>query len=233
MIPLARRWAEQSVIEVNGAGLEPDPVGALYWPCEGMLIVSDLHFEKGSAFAKRGALLPPYDTRATLKSLARLCELYKPRLVLSLGDAFHDDGAGGRMSARDAAQLGGLTVGREWVWIAGNHDPTPPRRFRGRAMEEFRLGPLVFRHAPTAGVQAGEVAGHLHPCARIKGAAGSVRRRCFISDGRRLVAPAFGAYTGGLNVLDEAYRPFFGEFVVWALGREGVYPAARKHLRPD
>jgi uncharacterized protein len=118
------------VVEIAGAALLADPAGALYWPDERLLVVADLHLEKGSAFAVRGVLLPPYDTLTTLARLAKLIERYRPGLVIALGDSFHDGGGPARMSNVSRAALQALQRGRDWVWIAGNHDPDLPQRYR-------------------------------------------------------------------------------------------------------
>src|SRR5258708_30260625 len=106
-------------------GLHADVAGALYWPEQGMLVVADLHLEKGSAFAERGVLLPPYDTAATLARLGRVIARYAPRTVIALGDSFHDDGGPARVMDQDRAALTLLQRGRDWIWIAGNHDSSP------------------------------------------------------------------------------------------------------------
>lgn len=218
---------------MNGATLTPTPSGALWWREEETLIVADLHFEKGSAFAERGVLLPPYDTRATLSRLAAIIRQFEPRRVISLGDAFHDRSAEGRMDEADAAALEALMARRHWVWVLGNHDPAPPKQFAGEVVAAKRIGRLVFRHEPTAGESPGELAGHLHPCARVVSDGRTLRRRCFASDGMRMVLPAFGAYAGGLNVLDEAFAPLFGPVTAWVMGRSAVYPVGAARLAPD
>lgn len=225
--------SETAKIAVNGEALVASPLGALYWPARRALIVADLHFEKGSSFARRGVMLPPYDTRTTLHRLLALCRLFDPALVISLGDAFHDRGAEARIEAEDADLLAALIAARRWIWVLGNHDPAPPKRFSGEVCTERRLGRLVFRHEPAAGGAEGELAGHLHPCARVLTETRTQRRRCFASDGARLVLPAFGAYTGGLNVLDEAYRGLFSELTAWAIGGQGVYPISSRLLVAD
>ena len=211
--------------------LAADPAGALYWPDEGLLIVADLHLEKGSAFAARGVLLPPYDTAATLARLARLVERYMPRTVVALGDSFHDGGGPARMPEISRAALKALQRGRDWVWIAGNHDPDPAENIGGRFAQVLALGALTLRHEPSAQPADGEIAGHLHPLARLARRGRAVSRRCFASDGRRLVMPAFGAYAGGLNVRDRAFVSLFGalSFTAHMLGTGRLYavPAAR------
>ena len=225
--------AGRPAIEVNGTELVPDLSGALYWPEERTLVVADLHFEKGSSYAARGVFLPPYDTRATLSALGEACARLKPVRVVSLGDAFHDAEAEARMGEEEIEALRALTRAHDWIWIAGNHDPAPPRRVGGLVRERLRLGALLFRHEPLERAEPGEVAGHLHPCARLRANGRSVRRKCFLSDGARLVMPAFGAFTGGLNVKDEAFKPLFKRYIAWMIGREGIYPVAPRDLRRD
>lgn len=225
-------------IAIHGEHLTPDPMGALYWAAQKALIVSDLHFEKGSSYAARGLMLPPYDTRTTLNRLAALTRRYEPALIISLGDAFHDTDAEARMDEEDAAALEGLMTGREWLWILGNHDPEPPARFAARTEIEATIGALTFRHEPKEGAAPGELAGHLHPCARVSSEGRLLRRRCFAagSDSKgndRLIMPAMGAYTGGLNILDEAYADLFDAPTAWVMGAKGVYPIAHDRLAPD
>jgi uncharacterized protein len=213
-----------SASTINGVALVFDPAGVLYWPEEGALIVSDLHLEKGSSFAARGVLLPPYDTAATLARLARLTARYAPRLVIALGDSFHDDGGPVRLAETDRATLAALQRGRDWLWVAGNHDPAPTHGVGGSGAAMLALGALVFRHEPTADAYDGEVAGHLHPVARIAVRGRAISRRCFASDGRRIVLPAFGAYAGGLNVRHLAFAPLFGSaFTAHLLGERRLY----------
>jgi len=216
---------------IAGVRLGLLPEGALYWPDEKTLVAADLHLEKGSAFAARGQMLPPYDTAATLARLEALLARIAPERVIALGDSFHDTRAGARMAEEHRARLLRLTGACEWIWIAGNHDPAPPAGVGGTARAELRLGPLTFRHEPRPGTLPGEIAGHLHPAARIVGRGRSIRRRCFASDQRRLVMPAFGALAGGLNVLDEAFRPLFSgrAFHAFMLG-EAVHAIAGRRL---
>ncbi len=231
-----QRMAEPvAAIHVAGAILVPDPSGALWWPAESLLVVADLHLEKGSAIARRGALIPPYDTAATLDRLTAVVESRAPRTVVSLGDSFHDVGAGDRLPEIYRNRLARLQTGRDWLWIAGNHDPARPADVSGDWFEELAIGGLVFRHEPDAGASRGEIAGHLHPSARVRLRGRSVRRRCFAGDGRRLVMPAFGAFTGGLNILDEAYAGLFerATLAAWMIGGSAVYPIAGRRLLPD
>ena len=216
-----------------GLPLVPDPSGALWWPEEGVLAVADLHLEKGSAFAARGRMLPPYDTRATLDRLAEAMSRLKPKTVLCLGDSFHDRHAAERLHDTDRARLSALVGAVDWVWITGNHDPHAPEGLGGRVAAEVRLGPLLFRHAAEPGV-TGEVSGHLHPAAAVLLPGRRVRERCFVTDGAKLILPAFGAYAGGLNVLDPAIRhllrtPFQAHLIRG--GKLHAFPHSR--LSPD
>ena len=212
-------------IEVNGARLRGDRSGAVVWPERRTLVVADLHLEKGSAFAARGQLLPPYDTAATLQSLSEALRRHRPERVICLGDSFHDGEASARLSNGDGDTIRDLTRRHEWIWICGNHDPAPPAQWGGRAMDSFTLGSLVFRHEAEPGAAAaGEVSGHFHPKAAVKTRAKRVTSRCFVTDGRRLILPAFGAYTGGLNVLDPAIARLFRKgFNVHILGRGRLF----------
>lgn len=219
-------------ITVAGEKLVCDWTGAMYWPDEQTLIVSDLHLEKGSSLARRGSLLPPYDTAATLSRLATRITRWQPRRIISLGDSFHDEDAHDRLGEADLQRLHQLMGGREWVWISGNHDPAAPENLGGIAARQMLIGSLVFRHEPEPGVQAGEIAGHLHPTGRIIRRQRSVRRPCFISDGQRLIMPSFGVYTGGLNVRHEAFNGLFDETRLSAvmLGKHRVFHIAGHNL---
>ncbi|PSH62842.1 ligase-associated DNA damage response endonuclease PdeM [Phyllobacterium sophorae] len=209
-----------------------DPSGALYLDCDRILVVSDLHFEKGSSFARRGMLLPPYDTATTLAALAKVIARYNPVCVISLGDSFHDGDAAARLPALYAAQLAVLMAGREWIWITGNHDPEHPADLPGETFAELAFGNLVFRHEPSKTPCPGEIAGHLHPAAKVVRRGQAVQRRCFVSDQSRVIMPAFGAYTGGLNILGRAFHGLFDAHAITAymLGHARVYPMVRKAL---
>ncbi|MEI9963886.1 MAG: ligase-associated DNA damage response endonuclease PdeM [Caulobacteraceae bacterium] len=210
--------------------------GALWLEGERALVVADVHFEKGSAYAARGQLLPPYDTRDNLRRLAAEAQALRPRMIVMLGDAFHDEAAEQRLDPDDFAALCVLASGRTMVWVTGNHDPAPPARpARRRGGTELDLGGLVLRHEPSAGAAAGEAAGHLHPCARIKAGGRSVRRRCFVTDGERLVLPAFGAYAGGLNIRDAAFAGLFARPppLAVALGPPPAHPIGWRSVAGD
>jgi len=211
-----------------------DPAGVLYWPEQSLLAVADLHLEKGSSFAKRGVLLPPYDTAATLARLSERITRYAPRMVVALGDSFHDGGGPSRLADTDRASLTAMQRGRDWIWIMGNHDPEPADNIGGRFLNTLSVGALTFRHEPTETGQ-GEIAGHLHPVARIARRGRAVSRRCFASDAARTVMPAFGAYTGGLNVRDRAFANVFTTlaFTAHMLGERRLYAVAARQCLPD
>lgn len=211
-------------VEVNGEELLLEACGALWWAGEKTLVFADLHFEKGSSYARAGQMLPPYDTRSTLKRMEGAISRRHPDRVIALGDSFHDRDAAERLDEEERSCLSSLRNGSEWIWIAGNHDPVPPAWLGGTVAEEVAIGGLAFRHEPRKGNSRGEIAGHLHPCATVTRRGRSLRRRCFVSDGDRLLMPAFGAYTGGLDVRDEAVRMLFPEkFLTYVLGAARVY----------
>ena len=222
-------------ISINGEELYLLKEAAAFAPKHQALLVADLHFEKGSSYAPRGIFLPPYDTRATLQRLKALTEKLRPKTIVSLGDAFHDRGSDERMNAADAVVLANMIDACDWVWVLGNHDPVPSGRFAGRACVSMRLGGLFLTHEPDEAIGiAGAIAGHLHPCAKIKTAQSALRRRCFALGADCMVMPAFGAYTGGLNVLDEAFDGFLqSRQPVCAIGAEGVYPISTSRLLAD
>lgn len=234
MTTRASRASPTAVLAVLAARFIADPAGALFWRDERILIVADLHLEKGSAFASRRVFLPPYDTAATLAALRLLVAFYNPRAIVALGDSFHDGRAGERIAAEDRGDILALQARRDWIWIAGNHDRTVPHGM-GETRAELRVGEITFRHEPRAGPSRGEIAGHLHPVAKVAGRGGSVRRRCFAGDGARCILPAFGAFAGGLNLLDGAFTPLFWEGGRFAhvIGRERVYPIALRNCLPD
>jgi DNA ligase-associated metallophosphoesterase len=219
---------------VAGADALLRPSGALWLHAAAALVVADLHLEKGSAYAARGQMLPPYDTRETLARLEAEITALQPRLIVFLGDSFHDPHAEARLGAEDAARLAGLARGRRLVWVVGNHDADGPRGLPGEVAAELLLCGLALRHAPRPGPQPGEVCGHLHPAAKVRGARGAVRRRCFATDAQRLILPAFGAYTGGLNVRDRAFAGLFARPpMAAALGHGRVHAVGWRSLAAD
>ena len=201
--------------------------GALWIEATQTLAVADLHFEKGSAYAARGQMLPPYDTGETLRRLEAEVATLSPRTLVFLGDSFHDGRAEGRLAARDAIRLAELARGRQLIWVVGNHDADGPRSLPGEVVEDLMVEGLMLRHEPQPGLQPNETAGHLHPSARIVARGRSVRRRCFITDGERVILPAFGAYAGGLSVRDAAFKGLFARVpTVVALGADRAHVVA-------
>jgi len=218
--------ARGAILEVLGVSFIADLSGALFWEEQGLLVVSDLHLEKGSSFARRGVLLPPYDTAATLALLGILIGRRNPRMVIALGDSFHDSDAHNRLSRADNEAIVAMQARRDWIWISGNHDPALPSDIGGIVAEEVAVGPIVFRHEPTGA--PGEIAGHLHPKARVATRGRSMERRCFACDGERAVMPAFGAYTGGLSIRDAAFAKIFQTlgFMAHVLGDNRLHSIA-------
>jgi DNA ligase-associated metallophosphoesterase len=227
-------FIEQPVV-VCGKRFLADMSGALYWPAERALIIADMHLEKGSAYAMRGQMLPPYDTRDTLDRLAHVIDRYQAETVIALGDSFHDALGPSRMHADDLARLRMMQDHCEWIWITGNHDPEKTGHLGGHVLNEIVVEGIHLRHEPGPTRVTHEIAGHLHPAAKVTLNGLTLRRPCFVGNGLRLVLPAFGSYAGGLNVLDAAFGNMFsGErMAVWLLGQEGLYPVATRLLRPD
>ncbi|MEM6460592.1 MAG: ligase-associated DNA damage response endonuclease PdeM [Pseudomonadota bacterium] len=221
-------------IEINGTTAICDPIGALYLPDSGTLVVSDLHLETGAAHARRGMLLPPYDTGLTLHLLEAALQRYGATRVISLGDSFHDRHGAAALPDAFQVKICAMTAGREWYWIAGNHDPVRPAGLPGDFVDSLYLDGLRFRHEPAQdSVDAiGEVAGHLHPAARVVRRGKGVRRPCFASDGIRLIMPSFGVTTGGLNLRNPAFAGLFDprRLTAHLLGRDRIYSVAFRRL---
>ena len=187
--------------------------------------------DRASWYAVRGQMLPPYDTHATLRKLGQALRRLDPRVVICLGDSFHDKDARLRLSPEDAAVIRAMTRERTWYWIAGNHDPAPPADLGGQAIDTVDLGPLIARHEPLATGAPGEIAGHLHPKAAVRVRGRRLSRRCFVGDGLRAVLPAFGAFTGGLDVTDPVWRPLFPEgFQAHLIGGRGIHVVSSGRL---
>lgn len=221
--------------ECAGETLQALPQGALYWPARRLLAVADLHLEKGSSYAVNALkLLPRHDTRQTLSTLAAVIDLLAPETVVCLGDSFHDRTAVERLPAQERAEIEKLTRNTRFVWIAGNHDPAPPPDGWGTVAEEIAEGPLVFRHEARFGLPDGEISGHFHPVAALTVRGRGIRRRCFLTDGRRVILPAFGTYAGGLNAVDPAIAQLFADdYDALVVGRDAVRRLSWRQLRPD
>ena len=217
---------------VNGTAILYDYRGVIFLPDSQVLIVSDLHLEKGAAFARRGLMHPPYDTHSTLARLKECISFYNPKTIISLGDSFHDKHGATQLPGTYRSSLLKLQKNSDWIWISGNHDPEPPKDFGGVFCDEVVIEKLTFRHEPVAHAADGEVAGHLHPAAKITRRGKSVRRACFASDGKRLILPAFGTTTGCLSLQHRAFRGLFlkSDLNAFVLGKEQLYPVSYSRL---
>ena len=222
--------AENLTLDFGGERFEPLPSGALYWPAERALLVADLHLEKLSSFAPRGQFLPPYDTGLTLARLAGDLLRTGAQTVIALGDSFHRDAGTTSLVDADRAALEAMTGRAQWIWLAGNHDPAP-HALGGECRSHLAWGDLLFAHEPRRG-QAGLIAGHLHPAARVFINGRSVRRPCFVHDGRLLLLPAYGSSTGTLNILSPAFAGLLDHAAleVTMLGRDRLYAVSAKRL---
>ncbi len=201
------------------------PQGALFWRERAALIVADLHFEKASAYAAMGQMLPPYDSRATLEALDAVIAQTAPREIWCLGDSFHDMGAADRMSGETHERLVRLTRTHRWTWITGNHDPLPSPELGGETIEEIRIDGVILRHEAQPGEVSPEISGHFHPKWRMSLRGRSVSRRCFVLGASKLIIPAFGAFTGGLDAAAPAIRALIGQ------GSEALVPVSDRLLR--
>ncbi|WP_426167735.1 ligase-associated DNA damage response endonuclease PdeM [Sandarakinorhabdus sp. DWP1-3-1] len=193
-----------------GETLVPLACGGLHWPAQQALLVADLHFEKGSAFARRGRFLPPHDSADTLACLIDALELTGANRVFCLGDSFHDAGGPARLPDRPRAALRLLTQNLDWLWITGNHDDDAAGALGGRVMVEARIGALTLRHEAVPGAPEPELSGHFHPKVAIHIRGRRIVRRCFAVSATKMILPAYGAFTGGLSVTDPAIGAALG-----------------------
>ncbi|MES2782109.1 MAG: ligase-associated DNA damage response endonuclease PdeM [Pseudomonadota bacterium] len=190
--------------EFGGEEFEVAGEAALYWRAQDALLVSDLHLEKASAYAINGQMLPPYDSVSTLEDISALCRKYSPAKIISLGDNFHDDDGEHRLAQSAAALLVDLACDTEWIWITGNHDRAVSGIWGGKAFDELTLSGITLRHEAERGDPNPEISGHFHPKFRQVLRGRMVARRCFVKTPRKMIMPAFGALTGGLDVQDVA-----------------------------
>ena len=204
-----------------------DVSGAVYFPADELLVIADMHLEKGTAWAKRGIFLPPYDSKLTIVALQKVVAKFLPKRILFLGDSFHDKTAALRLQTVELEALNQIAAKQELIWVTGNHDPQIPDMITGTCCDEMHVGGLHFTHIPTKNYEAGgQVSGHLHPAAHVIGRGRSIRRRCFITDSKRMIVPAFGAYTGGLSIKDKAFDGLFDKPLtrIFVLGDDEVFP---------
>lgn len=197
-------------ITLAGTKLHALGSGALWWPEQALLCVSDLHMGKSERMARRGgSILPPYETRDTLTRLAADLDRTNARTVICLGDSFDDPGAALALAEEERLWIARLQAGRRWIWIEGNHDPGP-MEMGGAHLAELSLPPLTFRHIARPGANA-EISGHYHPKAQVRTRARTISRPAFLADACRIILPAYGTYTGGLRsrdtVLADLMRP--------------------------
>ena len=223
---------ERHKIMLGGLELRPDLTGALHVPELATLIISDLHLEQGTSLARRGIRVPPFDTAMTIAMLEAVIARFTPQRLVFLGDSFHDDDGETRVEAALMQRLHAIAAAHEVFWVCGNHDPSPPELLASHAADHILLGPLTLRHEPLK-LRSGEfeICGHLHPGCAITQRGRRVSGKCFIADERRLIMPAFGAYTGALSVFAPPYERLFAreKTQAWLLGGERIYrfPFAR------
>jgi len=213
-------------IAFGGLTLTPDLSGVLHVAELETLIISDIHLEQGTSLARRGIRVPPFDTHLTVAQLEQVVKRFKAQRLIFLGDSFHDSEGESRIEEDLLARLAAIAGAHDTFWICGNHDPLPPQKLPGHAADHILLGPLMLRHEPGQLHQDMlEISGHLHPGCGVTQRGRRVYGKCFIADTRRLIMPAFGAYTGALPVYSEAYSGLFthDETSVWMLGREQIY----------
>lgn len=221
---------KEITIELAGQTFLPQLSGALYWPDENALLAADLHLEKSAAFATKGQFLPPYDSFATLERFSQDIERLKPKRVILLGDSFHRDEGVSSLGQKERELLAHLGEGRDWVWIAGNHDPKT-HFLAGTCRDKLMIQGIELTHEPTPNT-CPQIAGHLHPAAKIISNGSTVRRSCFVSDGERLIMPSFGVLTGGLSIFHTAFHGLLDHqnLRVVMRGKAKLYPVSNSYL---
>ena len=217
-------------LELAGTSLLARASGALWLPASETLVISDLHLGKAERNARRGGgLWPPYENDATLERLETEIAALAPKTVVALGDSFDDSACADALADADRHRIEALAATRRLVWITGNHDPAP-NDLPGEGIPEFKIGPLTLRHIADP-QQTDEVSGHYHPKASIQTRGRRIRRKCFLLDANRIILPAFGAYTGGLDIFDPAFAPLFGPDADVVLTGEKALRAPVSRLR--
>ncbi|MFC0204489.1 ligase-associated DNA damage response endonuclease PdeM [Novosphingobium soli] len=233
MVPFSFHREEMVLVDAGAAHASGRCPSALYWPREQALLVADLHLEKASFFARAGQMLPPYDSRETLERLATAVRATGARRVLALGDNFHDSRGPDRLEPHAAGMLAALTRALDWVWITGNHDPHLGAEAGGTRVEELVIAGLALRHQALPGTCEPEISGHFHPRLVVSARGRRIARPCAVGSEKRLILPAFGALTGGMNAADpailSALQPADAiEALVPAQGQLVRYPLWRK-----
>ena len=221
---------ETVLLRFAGHNFEPLPSGALYWRARETLLVADLHFEKMASFARKGQMLPPYDTGMTITRLEADLRRTGAKTLLSLGDTFHRPDSSSLLTPADRLRLDAICDSVDCLWLSGNHDPIA-HCIGGTCLPEIEIAGLLFVHPPQKGAK-GQVSGHLHPAARVAMDGRTARKPCFVHDNRLMILPAYGSSAGNINILSQA---FFGLFhlpalEVTMLGRDRAYPVPVKRL---
>ena len=216
----------QTLINFAGHEFEPYPCGALYWPAEGVLIVSDLHFEKSSHFAAKGCFLPPYDTNFTLEKMHQICKILSPKTILFLGDIFHDANGLNRLTGETKAIFESLLNNHSIIWIDGNHD-------KGNAPKGITVHSTYHRNGVTFNHIAQkdathEISGHYHPCVNFRHKGHKVRKPCFMHDDNKIIMPAYGSLTGGLDYQSAYLQKIMPDATILAIDETGLYRLSRK-----
>lgn len=232
------RTADETVLDngscrilLCGKSFIADRTGALYWPAEKTLIVSDLHLERGSYLTDQGVVMPPYDTASAFEKLEEALDRYDPGRVIALGDSFCADGEA-RLSAHDADWLYDLIEDRDWYWVNGPEQAPIAEAFGGTVLPHLTLGGIKFRYEPVRAPVSHEIAGRVHPVAQISEYGHVMRGRCFVSNGMRLILPSIGKYSAGANVLCSSFDSLLGHegLFVWAINSGRVSQVASGQL---
>jgi DNA ligase-associated metallophosphoesterase len=226
VLPSRERANAGVEIAFAGTRLRLDASGALYWPAQKLLAAADLHFEKASFLAGAGHPVPPYDTRETLRNLAAVVEEYRPETLLLLGDSLHDANALARMAEADRTALSAIAarVG-SCAWIEGNHDAAARPPSGWMVSRDREIAGLAFRHQPEPASELPQLVGHFHPKTSVRRRGYKISGRCFVATARMIVLPAFGAYTGGLDIAEPAFQAVLaGDAArVFLCRRGGIY----------
>ena len=222
---LGQNDARDQPVSICGKAFRAHMSGALYWPAEKALIVSDLELasrQRTGAYGK-------------LSTLAEVIDTFDPATVIVLGDSPQEGTSSGQIDAADLETIRILQDNREWIWITGEQNAAPAATAGGHILPSLTVEGISLRHRPRPGAITHEISGHLHPAARLVMHGTALRRPCFVSNGLRLIMPAFAAFTGGRNILDPVFDPLLGQdgMTVWMLGQDGLYPVATRLLKED